>query len=169
MLASFQVALLEVKLPSGRLTSKLEALLLQNASRFKTTEQKVREALIWKKVDASKAKKRQLTAQNNNAGKAVVENFPQLLQEKGKTRDRIAARVGLGSGRTYSKAAKVDALIDEIEERMLDVIQIREWFTPKQLIHMKNIYQLYHYADFFQTDKHLVSLIPGHQPLFSTN
>jgi len=28
-------------------------------------------------------------------------------EEKGKTRDKIAAAVGLGSGRTYDKAAKV--------------------------------------------------------------
>ena len=146
--------------------AELEALLLENASQFRTTEQKVREALIWKKVDVSKVKRKQLTAQNNNAGKAVGENFPQLLQEKGKTCARVAVRVGLGSGRTYSKAAKVVALIDEIEERMLDVFQLREWFLPKQLIHLKNIYQLYRHADFFQTDKHLVSPMPGHQPLY---
>ena len=59
--------------------------------------------------------------------------------------------------------------LDEIEERMLDVLQLREWFTPKQLIHLENIYQLYPDADFFQTDKHLVSPTRGHQPLFSTN
>ena len=96
--------------------AELEALLLENASRFKTIEQKVREALVWKELEVSKAKKRQLATQNNNAGKAVVENFPQLLQEKGKTRDRIAARVGLGSGRTYSKAAKVVERIDALVE-----------------------------------------------------
>lgn len=59
--------------------------------------------------------------------------------------------------------------LDEIEERMLDVLQLREWFTPKQLIHLENIEQLYPDADFFQTDKHLVSPMRGHQPLFSTN
>ena len=52
--------------------------------------------------------------------------------------------------------------LDEIEERMLDVLQLREWFTPKQLIHLENIYQLYPDADFFQTDKHLVSPMRGH-------
>ncbi len=93
-------------------TAELEALLLENASRSKTTEQKVREGEAWKEVEASKAKKRKLAAQNNNAARAVVENFPQLLQEKGKTRDVIADRVGLGSGRTYQKAAKVVTQID---------------------------------------------------------
>lgn len=94
-------------------TAELEALLLENASRNKTTEQKVREAEAWKEVEAGEAKRRQLAAQNNNAAKAVVENFPQLLQEKGKTRDAIANRVGLGSGRNYEKAAKVVTVIDE--------------------------------------------------------
>ena len=59
--------------------------------------------------------------------------------------------------------------LDEIEERMLDVLQLREWLTPKQLIRLENIYQLYPDAAFFQTDKHLVSPMRGHQPLFSTN
>ncbi len=87
---------------------ELEALLLENASRFKTTEQKVREAEAWKEVEAKKARQRM-----SDAAKALrqgVENFPH--PEKGKTRDRIAARVGLGSGRTYSKAAKVVEAID---------------------------------------------------------
>ena len=94
-------------------TAELEALLLENASRVKNTEQKVREAEAWKEVEAGESKKRQLATQNNNAAKAVVENFPQLLQEKGKTRDAIANRVGLGSGRNYEKAAKVVTVIDE--------------------------------------------------------
>jgi len=34
-----------------------------------------------------------------------VEMFPQ--GDKGKTRDRVAAAIGLGSGRTYDKALKV--------------------------------------------------------------
>ncbi len=94
--------------------AELEALLLENASRIKTIEQKVREGEAWKEVEASKARKRQLAAQNNNAAKAVVENFPQLLhQEKGKTRDAIASRVGIGSGRTYEKAARVVGVIDQ--------------------------------------------------------
>jgi ParB family chromosome partitioning protein len=36
--------------------AELEALLLENASRFKTTEQKVREALMWRSLEESKAK-----------------------------------------------------------------------------------------------------------------
>ena len=93
-------------------TASLEALLLENAARIKTTEQKVREANAWKNVEATKAKFRIITTQNNHAGKAAMENFPQLVTAKGTTRDAIAHRVGLGSGRTYSKAAKVVEAID---------------------------------------------------------
>ncbi len=89
--------------------AELEALLLENASRFKTTEQKVREAQAWKEVEAKKARLRMSDAAKTRF--QGVENFPH--PEKGKTRDRIAARVGLGSGRTYSKAAQVIAVIDE--------------------------------------------------------
>jgi ParB family chromosome partitioning protein len=40
-----------------------------------------------------------------------VENFPQ--GQRGRTRDRLAQLVNLGSGRTYSKAAKVVEAIDK--------------------------------------------------------
>jgi len=46
--------------------------------------------------------------------------------------------------------------LDEVEERMLDVFQRREWLTPHQLIHLENIEKLYFHADFFETDKHSI-------------
>jgi hypothetical protein len=33
--------------------------------------------------------------------------------------------------------------LDEIEEKMLDVLQVREWFTSHQLIYLKTIEKLY--------------------------
>lgn len=92
--------------------AQLQALLLENASRFKTVEQKVREASAWKDIEKAVAHRRQLATQNNHTGRAVRENFPQLLSEKGRTSDRLAKLVGLGSGRTYSKAARVVEAID---------------------------------------------------------
>lgn len=92
--------------------AQLQALLLENASRFKTVEQKVREASAWKDIEKAVAYRRQLATQNNHTGRAVRENFPQLLSEKGRTSDRLAKLVGLGSGRTYSKAARVVEAID---------------------------------------------------------
>ena len=99
--------------------AELEVLLLENASRLKTTEQKVREAEAWKEVEAKKARQRM-----SDAAKALrqgVENFPH--PDKSKTRDHIAARVGLGSGRTYSKAAKVVRTIDSLLKDSLETAQ----------------------------------------------
>ena len=93
--------------------AELEALLLENASRVKTTEQKVREAEAWKDIESHKARIRQISLAGTrpNSNPDLMENFPQ--GQLGTTRDRIASRVGLGSGRTYSKAAKVIAVVDE--------------------------------------------------------
>lgn len=90
--------------------AELEALLLENASRLKTTEQKVREGEAWKEVETFKAKLRQKACLKNGNRTPVPENFPE--REKGESRDRIANRVGIGSGRTYEKAAKVVTVID---------------------------------------------------------
>ena len=96
--------------------AELEALLLENAARLKTTEQKVREALAWKDIETQKAKKRmseggQKAAPGRLAVNKGVANLPHL-SKTGKTRDAIAHRVGLG-GRSYEKAAKVVELIDK--------------------------------------------------------
>lgn len=97
--------------------AQLEALLLENASRTKTTEQKVREGFAWSEVEKQKARHRQRIAAwetNQKLGReaddTLAENFPEA--SKGETRDAIANRVGMGSGRTYSKAAKVVTEID---------------------------------------------------------
>ncbi|NJL78287.1 MAG: hypothetical protein HC917_04510 [Richelia sp. SM2_1_7] len=44
-----------------------------------------------------------------------MENFPHLClsSTSGRTRDRLAKKVGLGSGRTYYKALKVVDFMDE--------------------------------------------------------
>jgi len=101
-------------------TAELEALLLENASRFKTTEQKVREAEAWKEVERIKAKDRQGTRTD------IQENFPgcDSKRDSGQVRDQVARRVGLGSGRTYEKAAKVVTQIDaETSLGHLEIVQ----------------------------------------------
>ena len=90
-------------------TAQLEALLLENAARPKTREQLVREANAWKEVVAAKAKRRQ------KAGVRLDdEELVKIFAEgsRGNTRDLVAAKVGLGSGMTYAKAAKVVNQID---------------------------------------------------------
>jgi hypothetical protein len=71
-------------------------------------------------VERAKAKQRQQLAAamtNQKLGKetneTLVENFPQA--SKGKSRDRVAKLVGLGSGRTYAKGKKVVEAIDELK------------------------------------------------------
>ncbi len=102
--------------------AELEALLLENATREKTREQKVREAEAWERVERAKAKQRQQLAAamtNQKLGRetheTLVENFPQA--SKGKSRDKVAKLVGLGSGRTYAKAKKVVEAIDELKSQ----------------------------------------------------
>ena len=90
-------------------TAQLEALLLENAARPKTREQLVREANAWKEVVAAKAKRRQ------KAGVRLDdEELMKIFSEgsRGNTRDIVASKVGLGSGMTYAKAAKVVKQID---------------------------------------------------------
>jgi len=86
----------------------LKTLLLENASRNKTIEQRIREGMAWESIEQEKARERQGTRTDL---KNIPENFPEC--STGDSRDAIASRVGLGSGRTYSKAAKVVAQIDE--------------------------------------------------------
>jgi hypothetical protein len=102
--------------------AELQTLLLENANRLKTREQKVREGQAWLEVESNAAKKRMSEAGKKSApGKPDreedkgMENFPYLCLSwtKGTTRDRLAKRVGLGSGRTYSKAVKVVEFIDQ--------------------------------------------------------
>jgi ParB/RepB/Spo0J family partition protein len=95
-------------------TAELEALLLENDSRQKTIEQKVREADAWKEIERELARKRKLATLKLGDCRPDVENFPHR-ETVGKTRDALATRVGLGSGKTYEKASKVVARIDEEE------------------------------------------------------
>jgi len=42
--------------------------------------------------------------------------------------------------------------LDELEEKMLDVLQRRFWFTAHQLIHLENIEKLYPQAENSRSD-----------------
>jgi hypothetical protein len=129
--------------------AELEALLLENASRDKTAEQKVREGRTWESIEGERALLRQKATQNNNAGRAVVENFPQLVSGgKGKTRDAIALRVGLGSGRNYDKAHQVVEEIDKLAathfEQNQEFARVLRHTLNKKSVHAA--YQLIHPA-----------------------
>lgn len=93
-------------------TAELEALLLENNSRDKTTEQKVREALAWEEIEKYKARQRQIELAGTRTNDLRV-NLPQGdTEEKGRVRDIVAFRVGL-KGSTYERASKVIKAIDD--------------------------------------------------------
>ena len=87
---------------------ELERLLLENESREKTNYQKLQEGKMWEEVQKIKAKEKM------SLGGQGKENFPTL--EKGQTRDIVADKVGLGSGKTYESAKKVGEHIDKLKE-----------------------------------------------------
>ncbi len=101
----------------------LEALLLDNAVREKTVEQKVREARFWLPIESEKAKSRKGRSENQ-------ENFP-----GGQARDIVAARVGLGSGKNFQKADKVVTIVDSLKES--DPVKSQELrdFLNNQSVH----------------------------------
>ena len=94
---------------------EIRFLLSKNATRTKTVFQKVREGQQWQEIESDLAKERMKTAQSDRTNLTGVENFPHA-DEKGKTRDIIARRVGLGSGRNYQKALQVVEFIDRLCE-----------------------------------------------------
>ncbi len=130
--------------------AELQTLLLENANRWKNREQKVREAQAWLEVESNAAKKRMSEGGRKSApGRQALEehkgmeNFPylSLSSTNGTTRDRLAKRVGLGSGRTYSKAAKVVEVIDR-QTSLGDLETAREL---RQVLNSKSVdaaYQL---------------------------
>lgn len=62
------------------------------------------EAEALEAIERERARERQ--AHGRTApGKTLVETFPQASE--GKTRDKVAEAVGIGSGRTYDKAARI--------------------------------------------------------------
>jgi ParB/RepB/Spo0J family partition protein len=98
---------------------ELERLLIENQYREKTMTQKAEEGKLWEEIESKKAKQRQLSGLNNQS--VVVDNVPQ--RENGKSRDIIAEKVGIGSGRTYERAKVTVEKINNLkkEHREKDV------------------------------------------------
>lgn len=61
---------------------------------------KMQEAKVWEEIEKKKAKERKQATQFGNT---VVDNVPPPSEE-GKTRDILAEKVNLGSGKTYDRA-----------------------------------------------------------------
>ena len=116
------------------ISEEIRFLLSKNATRTKTVFQKVREGQQWQAIESNLAAARKRATQNNEAARAEVENFPPLGLS-GKTRDIIAKRVGLGSGRNYEKAVKV---VEEID-RLFANAQTEIAFAYKEILNRPSV------------------------------
>jgi ParB family chromosome partitioning protein len=94
---------------------ELETLVLDNAYRSQKTEaQKTREGMILEEVIAERAKARKLATQNNNTAKEIREREESAPTETGRTRDQVAEKVGISSGKVYEESKKVIQEIDRL-------------------------------------------------------
>ena len=73
--------------------------------REKTFSQKMAEAEQLEAIERARARERSIANLKRGDQKPEMETLPP--REGGKTRDKVAAATGIGSGRTYDKAAKV--------------------------------------------------------------
>lgn len=92
---------------------EVKALIEDNAYRPKTTEQKVREASELDRIESERAKERQ---EQTQFGSDMVRDELTHTDSKGRTRDIVAKKVGLGSGRQYERAKNVIKEIDALKE-----------------------------------------------------
>lgn len=91
---------------------ELERLLLENEYREKTMVQKVQEGLLWEEIESKKAKERMLS------GGYPMDTVPQgIKNEKGATRDIIASKISMGSGRTYTRAKTAAIEINKLRQK----------------------------------------------------
>lgn len=87
---------------------------IKDSNNFNPKNQKAQEGKMWEEIETRKASLRRRATQNNKTAKAEVDNVPpQDKGENGKSRDIIAEKVGIGSGRTYERAKNA---IDKIDE-----------------------------------------------------
>jgi ParB-like chromosome segregation protein Spo0J len=96
---------------------EVEVMLLENCYRTKTPEQRVREAEEWRRLEQQRAAQRQKDLAGTRSSANLQEKFPEGCLDRGQTRDKVAERVGLGSGRTYEKAARVVQIADTLAEQ----------------------------------------------------
>ena len=109
--AATEVGLEEVPVRIKTFDSELEkreVLLHHNRRRAKTFSQKMREAEVLEEIERERAQERQGErtdlVENQSQGD---EDDSESKSDYGKTRDKVADEVGIGSGRTYDKAKQV--------------------------------------------------------------
>lgn len=107
---------------------EIEFIIDDNATREKTAEQKSREAKTLKEIEELLALRRKSIG--GMGGFKDVANSPHLIEqvEQGKSRDIVAKKVGLKSGREVERAIKAIDVIDELtkNDREEDADLIRQ-------------------------------------------
>jgi len=98
-----------VEFPSRDETDILEALVMLNRQREKTSEQIAREAEVLMQVERERARSRMLATQNNRAARQHVA-YPVT---QGKSTDVVGEKLGV-SGETIRRSIKVVEKIDEL-------------------------------------------------------
>jgi len=97
---------------------ELEELIHYNAGREKTLEQRIRESITLEEVYSEKAKKRSLSNLKQNKtdmdNLTTSEKLPEEDAHKGSTRDVVAKKAGLSSGRTYDRGKDVILAVDKL-------------------------------------------------------
>jgi ParB/RepB/Spo0J family partition protein len=106
-----------------------EAIITFNKQREKTFSQKMAEAEELEAVERERARRRMSEAAK--AQKQGCETFRN--PNKGRATDKVAAAVGLGSGRTYEKAAKVWEAAKKGDETAKKLVE--ELDTGKTTVH----------------------------------
>jgi N6-adenosine-specific RNA methylase IME4/ParB-like chromosome segregation protein Spo0J len=100
-----------------------EAIITFNKQREKTFSQKMAEAEELEAIERERARERQREAGVANLPTVSSGNVSLTHEDKGQTRDKVAEAVGLGSGRTYDKAAKVWEAAKEGNEVALELVE----------------------------------------------
>lgn len=96
---------------------EVEFIINDNHYREKTVEQKAREAKALKEAESEKAKRRQATS-TGGIRPQLVAKLPQAEKhiEQGRSRDIVAQKVGLKSGREVDRAIRAVETIDKLKE-----------------------------------------------------
>lgn len=116
----------------------LEYLVINNDTRIKTMEQKAREAQMLLEVERGKAKSRQATSTGGAIPQLVAEP-PQAVN--GKSRDIVAKKLHMKSGREVERAVKSVKTIDKLKSEgrdddaklIADVLNNRSVSTASEL------------------------------------
>ena len=82
-----------------------QALVEYNRYRIKSGDQLEKEGVLLEEVEAARAKERQVTTFPEQGQKGFQSNVVQTFapHDSGKTRDKVASTIGLGSGKQWDK------------------------------------------------------------------